>query len=111
MNFGKFKYKEQKRLNESRSKQKKIQIKEVKFRSSTDNNDYKFKIRNLKKFISIGNKVKVSLRFRGREIAHQDFGMKMLERIKYDLINLVNVESKPKLEGRQITMLLSPIKK
>ncbi|MBW0454313.1 MAG: translation initiation factor IF-3 [Candidatus Kinetoplastibacterium crithidii] len=111
MDYGKFKYKEQKRLAEARSKQKTIQVKEVKFRPSTDDGDYNVKLRNLRKFLDDGDKAKVSLRFRGREMAHQDLGMRVLERIRNDLSDYAVVESMPRLEGRQMVMMLSPKKK
>ncbi|WBF65895.1 MAG: translation initiation factor IF-3 [Candidatus Kinetoplastibacterium crithidii] len=111
MDYGKFKYKEQKRLAEARSKQKTIQVKEVKFRPSTDDGDYNVKLRNLRKFLDDGDKAKVSLRFRGREMAHQDLGMRVLERIRNDLSDHAVVESMPRLEGRQMVMMLSPKKK
>jgi len=111
MDYGKFKYQEQKRQAEARAKQKVIQVKEVKFRSATDEGDYQVKLRNLKRFLEEGDKAKVSLRFRGREMAHQDLGMKMLERVRDDLIDTAQVEAMPKLEGRQMIMVLSPKKK
>jgi len=111
MDYGKFKYQEQKRQAEARSKQKVIQVKEVKFRSATDEGDYQVKLRNLKRFLDEGDKAKVSLRFRGREMAHQDLGMKMLERVRDDLTEVAQVEAMPKMEGRQMIMVLSPKKK
>ena len=111
MDYGKFKYQEQKKQAEARSKQKVIQVKEVKFRSATDDGDYQVKLKNLKRFLDDGDKAKVSLRFRGREMAHQDLGMKMLERVRDDLTEFAQVESMPKMEGRQMIMVLSPKKK
>jgi translation initiation factor IF-3 len=111
MDFGKFKYQEQKRAHEAKLKQKVIQVKEVKFRPGTDDGDYNVKLRNLTRFLEDGDKAKVTLRFRGREMAHQELGMQMLERIKADLINLSQVEQMPKMEGRQMIMVLSPKKK
>ncbi|MBJ7262867.1 MAG: translation initiation factor IF-3 [Burkholderiaceae bacterium] len=111
MDYGKFKYQEQKRQAEARSKQKVIQVKEVKFRSATDEGDYQVKLRNLKRFLDDGDKAKVSLRFRGREMAHQELGMRMLERVRDDLTDLAQVEAMPKLEGRQMIMVLAPRKK
>ena len=111
MDYGKFKYQEQKRQAEARSKQKVIQVKEVKIRSATDEGDYQVKLRNLKRFLDEGDKAKVSLRFRGREMAHQDLGMKMLERVRDDLTEVAQVEAMPKMEGRQMIMVLSPKKK
>lgn len=111
MDFGKFKYQEQKRAHDARLKQKMIQVKEVKFRPGTDENDYQVKRRNLVRFLEEGDKAKVTIRFRGREMAHQEFGMRMLERIREDLVDLGQVEQMPKLEGRQMIMILSPKKK
>lgn len=111
MDYGKFRYQEQKRLQEAKSKQKIVQVKELKFRPGTDEGDYQVKLRNLKRFIEDGDKVKVTLRFRGREMAHQELGMKVLERIRDDLGDLVSVEAMPKLEGRQMVMVVAPKKK
>ena len=111
MDFGKFKYQEAKRAHEARLKQKQIQVKEVKFRPGTDENDYQIKLRNLIKFLNEGDKAKITLRFRGREMAHQEFGMKVLERLKADLQEVAQVEQFPKMEGRQLIMVLAPIKK
>ena len=111
MDFGKFKYQEAKRAHEAKLKQKQVQVKEVKFRPGTDENDYQIKLRNLVKFLQDGDKAKITLRFRGREMAHQEFGIKMLERIKLDLQDLAQVEQFPKMEGRQLIMVLAPTKK
>ena len=111
MDFGKFKYQEQKRQAEARAKQKIIQVKEVKFRPGTDEGDYQVKLRNLKRFLEEGDKAKVTLRFRGREMAHQELGMRVLERVRDDLLDMVVVEAMPRLEGRQMVMVLSPKKK
>jgi translation initiation factor IF-3 len=111
MDLGKFKYQEQKKAHEARSKQKQIQIKEVKLRPGTDENDYQIKLRNLKRFLDEGDKCKVTLRFRGREMAHQEFGLRQLERVKADLEELGQVEQMPKMEGRQMVMVIAPIKK
>ncbi len=111
MDYGKFKYQEQKRQAEARSRQKIIQVKEVKFRPGTDEGDYQVKLRNLRRFIEDGDKAKVTLRFRGREMAHQELGMRVLERVRDDLGELVLVEAMPKLEGRQMAMVLAPRKK
>jgi translation initiation factor IF-3 len=111
MDYGKFKYQEQKRQAEARSRQKIIQVKEVKFRPGTDEGDYQVKLRNLRRFIEDGDKAKVTLRFRGREMAHQELGMRVLERVRDDLGELVLVEAMPKLEGRQMVMVLAPRKK
>ncbi|AWB35630.1 translation initiation factor IF-3 [Orrella marina] len=111
MDYGKFKYQEQKRQAEARAKQKTIQVKEVKFRPGTDEGDYQVKLRNLKRFLDEGDKAKVTLRFRGREMAHQEIGMRVLERVRDDLLELAVVEAMPKLEGRQMVMVLAPKKK
>lgn len=111
MDYGKFKYQEAKRAHEARLKQKQIQVKEVKFRPGTDENDYQIKLRNLQKFLQEGDKAKITLRFRGREMAHQELGMRMLERIKLDLEDHGLVEQFPKMEGRQLVMVLAPLKK
>lgn len=111
MDYGKFKYQEQKRQAEARARQKVIQVKEVKFRPGTDEGDYQVKLRNLRRFIEDGDKAKVTLRFRGREMAHQELGMRVLERVRDDLGELVQVEAMPKLEGRQMVMVLAPRRK
>jgi translation initiation factor IF-3 len=111
MDYGKFKYQEQKRQQEARAKQKVIQVKEVKFRPGTDEGDYQVKLRNLRRFIEEGDKAKVTLRFRGREMAHQELGMRVLQRVRDDLTELCQVEAMPKLEGRQMVMVLAPRKK
>jgi len=111
MDYGKFKYQEQKRQHEARIKQKTIQVKEIKFRPATDEGDYQVKVRNLRRFLEDGDKCKVTLRFRGREMAHQELGMRVLERVRDDLNDIAQVESMPKLEGRQMVMVLTPRKK
>ncbi len=111
MDYGKFKYQEAKKAHEAKLKQKQIQVKEVKFRPATDENDYQIKLRNMTRFLEEGDKVKVTLRFRGREMAHQEFGVRQLERVKADLESLGVVEQFPKLEGRQMIMVLAPKKK
>ncbi|MBK9953821.1 MAG: translation initiation factor IF-3 [Rhodocyclaceae bacterium] len=111
MDFGKYKYQEAKRAHEAKLKQKQVQVKEVKFRPGTDEGDYQIKLRNLIKFLQEGDKTKITLRFRGREMAHQEFGMRMLERIKGDLTDVAQVEQFPKMEGRQLIMVLAPTKK
>jgi translation initiation factor IF-3 len=111
MDYGKFKYQEQKRAHDARLKQKVIQVKEVKFRPGTDENDYQVKLRNLTRFLEEGDKVKITLRFRGREMAHQEFGVRMLERLRTDLEAEAQVEQMPKMEGRQMVMVMSPKKK
>ncbi len=110
MDFGKFKYQEQKKAHEARLKQKQVQVKEVKLRPGTDENDYQIKLRNLKRFLDEGDKCKVTLRFRGREMAHQEFGLRQLERIKADLEEVGVVEQMPKMEGRQMIMVIAPKK-
>lgn len=111
MDYGKFKYQEAKRQHEAKLKQKVIQVKEVKFRPGTDDGDYGVKLRNLIKFLEDGDKTKITLRFRGREMAHQEIGVRMLERLKADLEPYGQVEQFPKMEGRQMVMVLSPAKK
>jgi len=111
VDFGKFKYQEQKRQHEQRQKQKQVQVKEVKLRPGTDENDYQIKLRNMTRFLEEEDKVKVTLRFRGREMAHQDIGMRQIERIRADLQDLAVVEQMPKMEGRQMVMVLTPSKK
>jgi translation initiation factor IF-3 len=108
MDFGKFKYAESKRQHEAKLKQKQVQIKEIKFRPGTDEGDYNIKLRNLIKFLDEGDKTKITLRFRGREMAHQEFGMRLIERIKADLEEHSVVEQFPKMEGRQMVMVLAP---
>ena len=111
MDYGKFKYQESKKRHEAKLKQKQIQVKEIKFRPGTDEGDYQIKLRNLIRFLEEGDKAKVTLRFRGREMAHQEFGVKLLERVRADLDPYGVVEQMPKLEGRQMIMVLSPKKK
>lgn len=110
MDYGKFKYRESKKQHEARLKQKQIIVKEVKFRPGTDEGDYKIKLRNLTRFLEEGDKAKITLRFRGREMAHQEFGIRLLERVKTDLIEHAVVEQFPKMEGRQLVMVLAPKK-
>ncbi|MBK1960213.1 translation initiation factor IF-3 [Burkholderia contaminans] len=111
MDYGKFKYQESKKQHEAKLKQKVIQVKEVKFRPGTDDGDYNVKLRNLVRFLEEGDKTKITLRFRGREMAHQEIGMRMLERLRTDLEEVGQVEQMPKMEGRQMIMVLSPKKK
>ena len=111
MDYGKFRYQEQKRQQEMKAKQKVIQVKEVKFRPATDENDYQTKLRALIRFLGDGNKAKVTLRYRGRELAHQDLGQDVLTRIREDLAEIAQVEQFPKLEGRQMIMVLAPKRK
>lgn len=111
MDFGKFKYEQQKRESEARKKQKIIEIKEVKFRPGTDTNDYDVKMRNVYKFLANGDKVKITLRFRGREMAHLNLGRELLERVAEDVKESGKVENMPKMEGRQMIMMIGPLPK
>lgn len=111
MDYGKFKYQESKKKHEAKLKQKQIQVKEVKFRPGTDDGDYNVKLRNLIRFLTDGDKAKITLRFRGREMAHQDIGLALLKRVEADLIEVGTVEQFPKLEGRQMVMMIGPKKK
>ena len=111
MDFGKYKYETQKKEAEARKKQKIIEIKEVKFRPNTDTHDYEVKMRSVLKFLENGDKVKVTLRFRGREMAHQDLGRQLLERVAEDTKDAGKVENFPKMEGRQMVMLIGPLPK
>lgn len=110
MDFGKFKYEQQKRESEARKKQKIIEIKEVKFRPNTDTHDYDVKMRNVTKFLENGDKVKVTLRFRGREMAHLELGRRLLERVASDIVEIGKIDSMPKMEGRQMVMMVNPTK-
>jgi translation initiation factor IF-3 len=110
MDFGKFKYEQQKRESEARKKQKIIEVKEVKFRPNTDTHDYEVKMRNVTRFLEAGDKVKVTLRFRGREMAHQNLGRDLLERVADDIQELGKVENMPRMEGRQMVMMIGPAK-
>jgi translation initiation factor IF-3 len=111
MDYGKFKYQEQKKAADAKAKQVVQEIKEIKFRPGTDDGDYNIKMRNIKRFLEEGDKVKVTLRFRGREITHQEIGMNLLNRIRDELVDLIIVEQFPKLEGRQMVMMIAPGKK
>lgn len=111
MDYGKFKYEESKKRDEARKKQKQIQIKEVKFRPGTDDGDYNIKLRNTNRFLAEGDKVKVTLRFRGREMAHQELGLALLKRIEAELFEVAVVEQFPRMEGRQMVMMIAPKKK
>jgi len=111
MDYGKFKYQESKKQHEAKLKQKQVQIKEIKFRPGTDEGDYQIKLRNLIKFLEEGDKTKITLRFRGREMAHQEIGMAQLKRVEADLADYAVVEQFPKMEGRQLVMMLAPKKK
>jgi translation initiation factor IF-3 len=108
MDFGKFKYEQQKREAEAKKKQKTIEIKEIKFRPGTDTHDYEVKMRSVVKFLEGGDKVKITLRFRGREMAHQQLGMELLNRVADDVAEIGKVENMPKLEGRQMVMMIGP---
>jgi translation initiation factor IF-3 len=111
MDYGKFKYRESKRQHEAKVKQKQIQVKEIKFRPGTDEGDYAIKVRNLIRFLNDGDKTKVTLRFRGREMTHQELGYNLLKRVEADLQPYGVVEQFPKMEGRQMVMVLAPRKK
>ncbi|EBA03237.1 translation initiation factor IF-3 [Rhodobacteraceae bacterium HTCC2150] len=111
MDFGKYKYEQQKRESEARKKQKIIEIKEIKFRPNTDKHDYGVKMRNVFKFLENGDKVKITMRFRGREMAHQNLGRELLERVAADVVELGKIENMPKMEGRQMIMMIGPLPK
>ncbi len=108
LDYGKFKYQSQKKANEARKKQKTVDVKEIKMRPNIDTHDYDVKMRNMKRFFDGGDKVKVSLRFRGREMAHKELGFQLLNRVKEDIVEYAKVESEAKLEGRQMIMILAP---
>ena len=108
LDYGKFKYVEQKKKHEARKKQKSIDIKEIKLRPNIDQHDYDVKMRNVRRFLTEGDKVKVTLRFRGREMAHTDLGMKVLERVRSDMDEVAKIEQFPKMEGRQMIMVMAP---
>ncbi|AXT45865.1 MULTISPECIES: translation initiation factor IF-3 [Chromobacterium] len=111
MDYGKYKYEQSKKRHEAKQKQKQVQIKEIKFRPGTDDGDYNVKLRNLTRFLADGDKAKVTLRFRGREMAHQNIGLELLKRVEADLSEIAVVEQFPKLEGRQMVMMIAPKKK
>jgi len=111
MDYGKFKYHESKKRHEAKLKQKQIQVKEIKLRPGTDEGDYQVKLRNLLRFLQDGDKAKITLRFRGRELAHQEFGVALLKRVEADLAEVGAVEQFPKMEGRQMVMVIAPKKK
>ena len=111
MDYGKFKYQEQKKAAEAKAKQTVIEIKEIKFRPGTDDGDYNIKMRNIRRFLDDGDKCKITLRFRGREITHQDLGLALLNRIRDELADSIIVEQFPKLEGRQMIMMIAPGRK
>ena len=111
MDYGKHLYEQKKQAAEAKKQQHQIQVKEVKFRPNTEEGDYQVKLRNLIRFLEAGDKAKVTLRYRGREMAHQELGMQLMRRIEEDLIELGTVEQRPKMEGRQLTMMIAPKKK
>ncbi len=111
MDFGKFKFEAQKKANEAKKKTKQVEIKELKFRPVTDEGDYQIKLRNMRRFLEEGDKVKVNIRFRGREMSHQELGREMAARIENDLGEEIVIESRPRLEGRQMVMMIAPKKK
>ncbi len=111
MDFGKFLFEQNKKAQSAKRKQKQVQVKEIKFRPGTDDGDYNIKLRKLKEFLEEGDKTKVTLRFRGREMAHKELGAQLLQRVRTDLEELVIVEQMPQLEGRQMVMVLAPKKK
>lgn len=111
MDFGKFRFEQQKRANEAKKKSKQVEIKELKFRPTTDDGDYQIKLRNLRRFIADGDKVKVNIRFRGREMAHTELGAAMAKRLEADLQDEVTIEQMPRFEGRQMVMMLAPKKR
>mgnify|MGYP001165075922 CR=1 FL=1 len=111
MDYGKKLYEEKKQKAEAKKKQHQVQLKEVKFRPGTEEGDYQIKLRNLRRFLESGNKAKISIRFRGREMAHQNLGMEVMNRVEKDLEDLGSVEQRPKLEGRQMIMVIAPSKK
>lgn len=108
LDYGKYKYEAQKKANEARKKQKTIEVKEIKMRPGIDEHDYQVKMRNVRKFLDHGDKVKMTIRFRGREMAHQDLGMKVLDRVKQEVDEMAKVEQHPKTEGRMMTMVIAP---
>ncbi len=111
MDYGKYQFEQNKKLQASKKKQKQVQIKEIKFRPGTEEGDYKVKLKNLNKFLEEGNKTKITVRFRGREMAHREIGLELLKRVEKDLEELANVEQFPKVEGRQMVMVMAPKKK
>lgn len=111
MDYGRFRFDQKKKLNEAKKKQKQVQIKEIKFRPGTDEGDYQVKLRNLTRFLSEGDKAKVTMRFRGREHAHRELGLDLLRRVEGDLAEISTVEQQPQMEGRQMVMVLGPKKK
>jgi translation initiation factor IF-3 len=108
LDYGKYKYEQQKKANEARKKQKVIEVKEIKMRPGIDEHDYQVKMRSVRKFLENGDKVKMTIRFRGREMAHQDLGMKVLDRVRDDLEEVIKIEQTPKTEGRMMVMVIAP---
>ena len=111
MDYGRYKFDQKKKLHQSKAKQTKVQIKEIKFRPGTDIGDYNVKLKHLNKFLEHGDKTRITIRFRGREMAHRELGLELLKRVEDDLSAITGVESHPKLEGRQMTMVMAPLKK
>jgi len=111
MDFGKFRFEQQKRASEAKKKQKQVEIKEVKFRPTTDEGDYQIKLRNMRRFLEEGDKIKLTIRFKGREMAHTELGVAMIQRLEAELKDDIVIESRPRLEGRQMVMMISPKKK
>ncbi len=111
MDFGKFRFDLQKKASAAKKKQKQVEIKEVKFRPTTDEGDYQIKLRNMRRFLEEGDKIKLTIRFKGREMAHTELGVAMIKRIETDLIEEIVIESRPRLEGRQMVMMMAPKKK
>ena len=110
MDYGKFRFQQKKKLHDQRKKQRQVQIKEIKFRPGTEDGDYNVKLRKLSEFIEVGDRVKVTVRFRGREMAHQNLGRELLERVADDIQELGKIENMPKMEGRQMVMMIGPVK-
>jgi len=111
MDYGKFRFEESKKLQQAKKKQKQTQVKEIKFRPGTDIGDYNIKLRKLNEFLDVGDRVKITLRFRGREMAHKELGMELMERLKVDLVETGTVEQEPKMEGRLMVMVIAPKKR
>ena len=110
MDYGKYRFQQQKRLSDAKKKQKQVQVKEIKFRPGTDIGDYNTKMRKIREFLDEGDRIKVTLRFRGREMAHQQLGLELLKRVEGDLEDQISIEQRPKMEGRQMVMMLAPKK-
>ena len=111
MDFGKFRFEQQKKASAARKKTKQVEIKEVKFRPTTDEGDYQIKLRNMRRFIEEGDKIKITIRFKGREMAHTELGVQMIQRLEADLKEEITIESRPRLEGRQMIMMVAPKRK